>query len=187
MIIEKRRKEFSIMKYFVAFVMVVALALACPSASNAQHKWMPGMIYNGYILCQDGMGRLAANPSALGIPWEQVVGGQNRNTKVTPSINAMPPKNPVSKDIAVVSSVSAGSTETKSAADLKAELKLTDNKNCPPGWVPAFGECPKEKWNPWDREKAPYHLRGPIVPYRFSRPQNKYEGIVVYKKDEPAE
>jgi hypothetical protein len=50
-----------------------------------------------------------------------------------------------------------------SAAELAKQIPGgATGRICLPGEVPAFGKCPKERWDPWKGEKAPYHLRGPV-------------------------
>jgi len=144
------------MKYIKILVVVAIIILVVTTVvvEAQQHQQLPGIIKNGFRLCQDGMGESIINPT-FRIPWSEVL-EPSGNVEVTSSrtksvleVQSAVPIDPVPK------------ASAKSASELKKELgqEKVASKNCPNGWVPSFGECPPEKWDPWGREKRPYQFR----------------------------
>jgi len=65
------------MKKYILIAVAVVWVLGV-SISEAQQQWLPGMLKDGYVLCQDGMGRSVVNPNAPAIAWSEVVGKSAR-------------------------------------------------------------------------------------------------------------
>jgi hypothetical protein len=184
----RQGKEFDMKaKYiFIAVVFVWALAV---SISEAQEKWLPGMLKDGYVLCQDGMGRSVVNPSAPAIAWSEVVGKSGQRVTVAKSVPAgsMPkslespvkevPVNPVSADQSVAKSLAT----SKPPADFQ-QFELA-SRNCPNGWVPSFGKCPDEKWEPYARSAPPTAVtRTEHLGYKLDSGLGK-TGIVIFSSE----
>ena len=170
-------KEFDMkfdMRFVLKILFVVVFVLVVPALVQAQHQQLPGIIKNGFRLCQDGMGESVIDPTVR-IPWSEVLelsGGTANKSVQTVSVpigtvKSVVPIDPVPATKPAVS-VPTGMVQdpvpkasVKSASELKKDLGQAKiaTKNCPNGWVPSFGDCPPEKWDPWGREKRPYQFR----------------------------
>lgn len=144
------------MKKYIFIVAMLIWALGI-SISEAQQQWLPGMISNGYVLCQDGMGRPIIDLNAPAIPWSEVVKmGHNGNQKPSPPVAAH---------------------QTPRAEQTVSKKSSGGSALCNWGWNdPATGECV----NPWEGALPPAQVyRVNHTTDNLERDRRRKGGIII--------
>lgn len=177
------------MKYIKILVVVTVLVLAATVVVQAQqHQQLPGIIKNGFKLCQDGMGESVINPKVR-IPWSEVLElSGNAEVKSVPASSRALIKtktvSAVSVPIETVQSAvpidpvpkESAKNEPKSAAELNKEYKkFKAAAKCRHG-QDSTGEC----WEPWAKSLPPaavYRIDHPGV--RLSQGLAEGEGVTI--------